>query len=111
MVKTSGLEFKAYLNDDKVWPEGQLHDGRLLNIDGSEVDDFDLDAISDTAVIKSLDGFICHEDDLYSELTVQSHFRKWQKTQKIYYALVQVDKTKFDEFKTLVKTIGCKVIN
>jgi len=114
-VKTTGAEYKAYLNDTdpQFWPEGAWMDDEVLLVNGKEVgeDNFDFDYMK----LNDADSVILECGSYYKSVAdrdpieLVTHFKRWRKAQTTAYISVSVDKTRIDELKAMLKTFGAKI--
>jgi hypothetical protein len=108
-TKTTGLEFKKFMNDPSVWKGGRYLEEEEISVDGGEagpVDDFD--AINDSSVVVVHSGLIGNEDNDYEAL--EAEFRKWRKRQSTITLVVEVRSDKADKVKKAIKDAGGRVV-
>lgn len=109
MIKTTGAEFKRYLNDDTFWPEGAYYDEEVLTVDNREWNCEDgTDAIPDSATVRLFGGVVFSLSGKTMK-NMGSHFNKWRKTQKATSFIVECDLDRLDEIKAAIKSAGGKV--
>jgi hypothetical protein len=111
MIRLTGIEFKQIYNSD--WkrilrpPEdcdlSIEHNEFVLN--GEELDDYDVDKILDTDVVK-IDAVICDNNFSGYLVSFDSLVRKWRKMQDFTSFVVTVKQDKADELKKLIKQAG-----
>lgn len=120
---TSGAEFKAFYNDDAMWPKDDStsahtwHEDLVLEVDGEEFDDsdgIDVDGIDDAAKVKILGGAMFFEPGRSGkekkDWLLEERFRKWRKAQLVERVVIEIDKAKTDDLKAFAKSIGAKVV-
>jgi hypothetical protein len=108
-TKTTGIEFKKFMNDPFVWKGGRYLEDEEISVDGGEpcsVDEFDV--INDSSIVVIHSGVIVDEDNNYE--TLESEFRKWRKRQSTLTLLVEVSSDKADMVKKAIKDAGGRVI-
>lgn len=110
MIKTNGAEFRRYLVDDAAWPEGTWHDDEFITVDGVEwVWEADIESIPDNAILSLTGGVVCGlPGDLMPSM--ESHFKKWRKSQTTTTILVECDLSKLGDVKAAVKVAGGKIV-
>lgn len=112
-VKTTGLEFNAFMNDKAFWPD-ETEDSLVYNedvsmlINGKRDDDFDIDTIQVTDVVVIDDGLVFGLSG-DKEMSFESYFKKWRKAQKETSFVVTCGKDDVERIKTLIKSAGGKV--
>lgn len=110
-MKTNGLTYKAFLNDQSYWGKDTYYDDVLVWIDGEELtSDTDPKTISDTAKVVIETGFIMSHEKKADGTSLTSFFKGWLKTQDSTAKLVMVSTEKEVEFKDLMKQHGFKVM-
>lgn len=109
MIKTTGAEFKRYLNDDTFWPEGAYYDDEILTVDSREwTREEGTDAIPDSAVVRIEGGVVLSPHGHFIQ-SMENHFKKWRKHQKATTIIVECDFDRLDELKAAIKSAGGKV--
>ncbi len=109
-TKTTGAEWKRFYADITFWPDGFWHDDEGLTINGAETpEDCNLGEVADTASMTIIAGCVFDAAG-NTHASLESHFKKWGKTQATASVTVEIPKEKLDELKALIKTIGGKVI-
>jgi hypothetical protein len=113
-VKTTGVEWKRFYNDQEYWPKGRYHDEEVIYIDGVMPEEVDLDNIPDAAVMKIEGGYVA--DDTVGQIkdttinSLEGHFKKWRKKQSTESIVIEVDKSKVEELKAALKSLGAKIV-
>lgn len=105
-LKINGAQFKAWQAADWGHPDAHWDDYMML-IDGVEVEDYDTDALADTAVIEIYGGVVFIGS---KEMSPKAHFNRWDKAQTTASVVVEIDKERLEELKAAVKAIGGKVV-
>lgn len=110
MVKTNGMEFKAFFKDKTFWPVGAYHEDEVIFIDGIEAGDADFLDIPDNSVVEISGGVVFKtEDDSLSDVSLESYFKTWLKKQKKRHIIVEVDASKVHEVKKDLSKFRCKI--
>ena len=110
-ARTNGAEFKAYYNDKKVWPDGWYHEYATITVNGvayGRLDD--LEGVDDDAILTIAGGGIYKYDGSPLNLSMETHFTRWRKSQKTESVVVEVDKARKTEFLEAIKRVGAKVV-
>lgn len=109
-MKMSGAEFRAFMNDRTIWPEGLIVEDEIISINGVESDLPSDDDYADTDLINIMYGSLRWEDNREHEPgALTSLARRWAKSQKEVRLLVTVPKDKLEELTLLLKSIGAKI--
>lgn len=108
-VKTTGAEFKRYYSDEKAWPPGQYHDDSQITVDGVHSEEADLSAVADTDEIVIVCGWVFPADEGRA-IELETHFKKWRRTQSVQFLTVEVPKDKAEAVIEAIKANGGKVI-
>ncbi len=113
MIKSNGKEFKQFYNDKSIWPVTYAVMDELVEADGKEVDPDDYESIPDFAKVKITDGLVydqeCDDIRVNEICSFEVYFRRWRKQQMVEYFVVEIDKTKVQEFKIAIKHMGGKI--
>jgi len=108
-VKTTGVEFKKFFQDDTVWVENAYMQDEEMTIDDVDIDlDYDLYSTPDTAIVTILAGIFVDEREETHPL--EAVFRKWRKKQKTATFIVEADKDIADEVKAACRAAGGKIL-
>lgn len=109
MIKTTGAEYKRYLNDDAFWPEGVYHDDELLTVNNKEWTwEADIESIEDSAVVRLNGGVVLSPSGKVIK-NMESHFKSWRKNQKATTFIVECGLDRLDELKAAIEAAGGKV--
>lgn len=103
-IKTTGAEFKAWINSD--WGDDSWWEDYEVLVNGEETDDYDTNAIADSDKIEVRSGVIIHKNGDTTD--AKKHFKAWQKKQTHVYVSVCVTKEKEAELRAFLATIGAK---
>ncbi len=98
-MKMSGAEFKAWQNSD--WGDGYWEEYEL-SINGSVVEDFDLDKINDTDKIVITGGIVFLTQHDRDGVTASSHFNRWKKSNAVSFLSIQVEKSDVAELQEIL---------
>jgi hypothetical protein len=111
MIKTTGVEWKAFHDDESFWKEGYMLDDEVITVDGSAFDPYaDITTIPDAAQV-TVDGGYVYDQDADKDLgSLESFFKKWRKLQVNVYLTVEVPKDRLDVVLDAIKTAGAKAI-
>lgn len=114
-MKTTGKEFKAFENDVTYWHPGNSEreatymDDVILEINGAEVEDFDVQQFNDTDRIKIVAGTAMYCTKGPDDQPLDSYFKRWKKEQSTSTIFVEVNKDKLDAVIKAIKAAGGKV--
>ena len=110
MTRTTGIEFKAFVFDRRAWPVDQYCEDETIIADDKDVSDWDAADIQDTAIVKIEGGNLYDENAIFIN-TLESHFRKWRKTQTHATIVCKIKKDKIESFKDhIIQFPGAKII-
>jgi|JI9StandDraft_1071089.scaffolds.fasta_scaffold144705_1 hypothetical protein len=116
-ARTNGAEFKAYYNDKKAWPDGWYHEDATITVNGADIDgaDYDggqddLDVVDDDAILTIAGGGVYKDDGHPLQISMETHFTRWRKSQKTERVVVEVDKARKTEFLEAIKRSGARVV-
>lgn len=114
-VKTHGAEYKKFLDDPIFWPEAAWMEDETLTVDGVEVDpcDFDPLLVGDTVAITIQGGCVYLDNNgllLDKSVSLETHFKRWRKTQDVTRILVEITQDKAQALKDAIKTAGGKLV-
>lgn len=102
-TKTTGFEFKKFLNDDRFWSTFYVEDEELI-VDG-ELWIRESDAIPDTADVIIKGGCVYE-----SMQDFEKFFKKWRKENKKVFFVVEIDKDRADAIKIVIVDAGGKIL-
>lgn len=107
-VRMTGTERKAFYEDEKWWPERWTHWDEILTVNGvvHEGDDYD---IQDANLLVLTGGDIDTHDVNGTGISLESHFRRWRKAQKVATLIVEIEKEKASLFRGIIEQAGGKV--
>jgi len=105
-TKTSGLEFKAFYNDSKVWKNGRWHEDEIVFINHHLVDEFDIAKINDSDMVLIEGGVIYEEDGATEVGGFEGQFRKWKRNQDTTTLLVRAPNAKTEAIRAAIKAAG-----
>lgn len=113
IVKTSGVELKAFYKDERYWIDHKgdalWHDDVLLKINGEDVSEPDINGIADDAVVEIHSGEVRSKGDSFRE-SLDEYFTKWKFAQTHTGVVCGIPKDKLEEFKVLVAKIGGTIL-
>lgn len=113
-TKTSGAEIKAFYRDDAYWPDDKdgnvWHDDLLLEVNGTESDDVNIDELQSSDQVKIVDGYILSHGVYKVDCSFESYFKKWRKEQNTAFISAKVPKDKLDAVKAAIKAAGGTVL-
>lgn len=108
MIKATGLEFKQFYNNKKVWADDAYHDDLELYINGSQWNgDTDLEVVGDTDKINIGSGVIVYQDGSYDDFC--KIFRNWRKKQTTVILMVECPKEKAQILEAGIKGLGGRI--
>ena len=108
-VKTTGAEFKRFYADTNFWSDQTYHEDALIYVNGEEQTDVDEDSLTDGDVVTIEGGYVI-ESPFGRDVSLESYFKKWLKTQSIRSFLVECDAAFLDAVKAAIKAAGGKVV-
>lgn len=120
-VKTTGLEFKAFYNDDAYWnrllDEGDKDSGEVwhedleLEVNGKVQDDsFCVESdLRDEDVVRINAGVILSTSQVMPR-SFEGYFKAWRKDNDTAYVMVKVPKSKLDAVMDAVKQAGGSIL-
>lgn len=110
-TKTTGAEWKRFYSDKEFWKVGTYHDDGQIVVDGKNASDhdIDLDAISDSAVVRISGGVVLSkaDDDMGS---LENLFKKWRKNQIVTIFMVEAPNERAGEVKAAIMATGGAVL-
>lgn len=107
MIKTTGYEFKKFYADDSVWPEGAWYDDAEIDADGVAIED--IESIQDSSIVRIYGGSVYNFSG-ETQVSMETHFKRWKKKQSLTQVLVECDKSKLPEITAAIKVAGGKVL-
>jgi hypothetical protein len=112
-VKTTGVEWKKFYTDKKVWGDGSSHEDEQITIDGEEWDGagISLTEVSDDSLIVLTGGFYFKDLDSYSRggESFEKVFRAWKKTQGNTIVVCSCPNDKVEAVKKAILDAGGKI--
>lgn len=112
IVKTTGAELKAFCQDERYWDDGKGCNlwpaDVVLNIDGQEVSNPEINSIPDDAVVEILKGVVMSVDSAGDN--IDEYFTKWKFAQTHVGVVCGIPRDKLEEFKVLVADFGGKFL-
>jgi hypothetical protein len=116
-VKTSGLEFKQWYNDEAEWPQDACHEDETIKINGKLRDDEEnITDIADDAIVLLSGGFIHYETDgdVTKAVSMEGALRRWlrkkSREESFDRILVEIPKGARTSFVFHVEFVGGKVL-
>lgn len=73
----TGKEFKSFLNDSTIWPEGRFLDHYEISVDGSDWS-FDHEPSDGAAVVIEPVGSVCDDDPAFAPVLLSTYFEQWR---------------------------------
>jgi hypothetical protein len=111
-VKISGLQFKAFMNDAAVWPDGMMYEDEVIVVDGVPLlEGFDPDAVSDTAQITVTGGYMENQNTREEHGSFEACIKRWMKAQRTIVLMVEVDRDRVGEARAVLKNLNYRVIS
>lgn len=110
-TKTTGAEFKAFIQDEAYWKGDAYFEDELLIINGEHrYDDLDLDytSIEDAAII-TIEGGVVHDSPHWADKenpSLETFFRRWKKQRETQTLVIEVNKSRLIEVKAALKGLG-----
>ena len=114
-MKCSGKELKDFENDVTYFHPGSAEreatymDDVLIEVNGVEVEDFDIQQLNDTDKIEIIAGGVLYCTKGQEDQSLESYFRRWKKEQTTVTIIVECDKSKHDAVVAAIKAAGGKV--
>jgi len=114
-VKTTGAEYKAYVNETnpEFWPDGAWYDDVILSVNGvvigDDVESVDPDKLTDSDKVEIICGTYYRHSEDADPISLETHFKRWRKAQTHVYISVQVHRDKLDAVKAAIKASGGSV--
>ncbi len=110
-MKTNGLTYKAFLNDQEYWGEDAYYDDVMVIVDGDEISpDDDPQEISDTASVVIKSGYVMSHHKMPDGTLLTGFFKGWQKKQSFTHKIVIIPAVKEKEFNEIMKKHGFKIL-
>lgn len=114
-MKAPGIEFKAFYNDPKYWPEKSdtYHEDVVFTLNGDPMpEDFDPGKVADSDMV-GFEGGIIMNSPLYKEgegPTIETYFRRWKREQTKTRIVIECDISKVAEIEKAVRAAGGKIL-
>lgn len=112
-VKLRGADYKAFLNDSKVWKEGYWFDASELLVDGEDVgDDYDESDLPDEARVTVSNGCFYAGPEVNSTFyDYETVLRKWLKARTVTTVVLEVANDKLEEYRSVFANLpGVKTL-
>lgn len=114
MTKTTGYEFKKFINDDDYWhktSENTYYDDPEITVNGDVYEEYlnDIDTINDTDTVRIHSGVVVFDDA--KTVSLESFFRKWRKYQSVSSFVVECDNFKKEKIIASIKAWGGKTVS
>lgn len=114
MTKMTGKEFKAFYVDPDVWGPRAVAkptycDDTVISVNGIEMEDWEMEAISDDDLVIVLDGHLCDRSSTRIPESFTGAARWWLKRQRTATLIVECDKDKIEAVAAAIKAAGGKV--
>lgn len=103
-IKTTGMELKAFWNDESVWPADSYVDGVYLKVNGKDSDSEDIGVLNDSDQVVLEDGYFCDANDEGENLLTV--FKRWRKKQTTTYLSVSCPKNLEEAVRAAIKAAG-----
>jgi len=108
VTKTTGEEFLRFYLDPRVWPAGAYHEDEIILVDGQEAPE-DLATVPSNSMV-SIDGGDYYDSEFCRESqSFELVFRKWKKKQSTVSVVIEVDKTRYEDLKEMLRSFDAKV--
>ena len=104
-TKTSGLEFKAFYNDPKVWKNNRFHEYEQIFVNGKLEEDLSIEKINDADIV-TIDGGMIYEDGYKDVGGFESQFRKWRRDQDTTVLMVRAPNASLEAIRAAIKAAG-----
>lgn len=109
-VKCTGAQFKAFYNDDAIWPEDSWHEDGTVLVNGAMVDDaFDLGSVADNDLISVADGIVLGVSDKIDP-TLEGYLRKWLEAKATVSMAVEIERTNEEALRAAIKAAGGRIL-
>jgi len=111
-TKTTGAEWRAYMDDPKAWPDGAWFDDCQTMANGVEFD-CPSEIAPDAKVTISGGVYWPRQPRAYEPVegtSLESHFKRWRKAQTVERLIVEVPKEKAALFREAMRRHGGKEI-
>jgi hypothetical protein len=107
MVKTTGIEFKRFVNDEAYWPDDAWFDGTDIYV-GGECFDGNIEEIPDDAAMSFQYGvvFIGNKE----VVAIETHFKRWKRKQTVKVFLAECDIARFESVVAAITAAGGKLV-
>ena len=109
-VKCTGAQFKAFYNDDSIWPTDAWTEDAEIKVDGAVTDDtYDLGSVADDALIVVEGGIVLGVSETIDP-SLEQYLKKWLKVQSTVSMVVEVDRSKEEALRVAIKAAGGKIL-
>jgi len=111
LIKTNGIEWKAFMNDETHWGECCVEE-EVITVNGKEVDPyaFDAETLADTDKITVDGGYVTDQaKGATGEWALPVFFGKWREAQTTVYLAVEVHKDRANAVRDAIKSAGGKI--
>lgn len=111
MIKTTGAELRAFLNDQAYWGECAVEE-EVITVNGEEIaeGEFSPDKVGDADLITVDGGYVFDQrPGVDKDWALQTFFNKWRKAQTTVFLSVEVDKGNADAVREAIIAAGGKV--
>ena len=111
-TKTTGAEWRAYMDDPKAWPDGAWFDECQTMANGVEFD-CPSEIAPDAKVTISGGVYWPRQPRAYEPVEgtcLETHFRKWRKAQTVERIVVEVAREHAKALRDAVQMLGGKEI-
>ena len=107
-IRTSGAEYKAFIEDDEYWRSQKIEyvDDDLVSVNGEEWEGENPD-IPDAATVK-VEGGILYSEEGPLRTSYSSFFKKWKDLSVASFVVVRIPKSKEAELTAFIASIGGK---
>ena len=115
-MKCTGKEFKAFESDATYWHPGNAErestymDDVVLEINGEEVEDFEVQEFNDIDNIKIVSGHVINCTKGPMNQSLAGYFKRWKKAQTVETICVEIPKERRDEIVKTLGGMGLKVV-
>ncbi|WP_330544667.1 hypothetical protein V0242_25350 (plasmid) [Aeromonas hydrophila] len=109
-TKTTGLEFKRFMEDKVLWPGDIWHEDAAISVDDVHMPGgVDVENLSDSAVIRIDGGVVFGPQWDENEPSLETYFKRWRKQQTTTVFVVECDSSKLEDVKAAIKAAGGRV--
>lgn len=113
MVKITGAQLLAFMNDKAAWPgeDGDTwYEDALFAVNGVEVEDYDPEQVPFDSIVSVTGGVVFGPELPNDGVSLETHLRRWIKRQNTVMLLVECSQQKVDEVKAAIKAAGGKIV-